>query len=271
MIESPADHLLRWLPSPFLRYSAGFQLVGGVAAWLAPDGLPFLAGALAANHAIVVGASLWPKSPLLGPNRVRLPESAVARGEIALTFDDGPDPEITPKVLQVLDAYGAKASFFCIAAKAAAFPELIEEIVRRGHSIENHTYRHAPTFALNGVRASRREIAQAQAVLTELAGQRPRYFRAPAGMRNPWLQPILGQLGLELVSWTRRGFDTVCREPRKVERRLLRSLGAGDILLLHDGSSARDAVGTPVVLEVLPRLLDAIAQRDLKAVALKIA
>jgi peptidoglycan/xylan/chitin deacetylase (PgdA/CDA1 family) len=270
MIDAHVGGLRRWLPSPFLRCSAGFQLVGWAAAGLAPDGLPVLVDALVANHAILLGASLWPRSPLLGPNHVRLPSEAAARGEIALTFDDGPDPEVTPKVLALLDAYRAKASFFCIAARAVAFPDLVGEIVARGHSIENHSYRHAHTFAFNGISALRREIERAQMALIELSGRRPRYFRAPAGMRNPWLQPVLSQLGLELVSWTRRGFDAVCRKPEKVQQRLLKNLEAGDILLLHDGSPAHDAQGRPVVLEVLPRVLDTIAHRGLNAVALEI-
>lgn len=268
MSESPEEFLKRWLPSRFLRCSAAFQVVGGLAALLTEDGVPLLIEALAANHAIVAGASVWPKSPLLGPNRVRLPQAAAVRGEIALTFDDGPDPEVTLKVLDRLDAYGAKASFFCIASRAAAFPELVAEIVARGHTIENHSHGHAHTFALKGVSALRRELAQAQAVLTGLAGRPPRYFRAPAGMRNPWLQPILSQFGLELVAWTRRGFDTVSGDPRKVARRLLKNLAEGDILLLHDGSSACNQTGRPVVLEVLPRVLDEIARRGFRPVAL---
>lgn len=269
MIDAPFDVLRRWLPSAFLRYSAGFQVIGWAAAELAPDRLPALVDVLLANHALVLGASLWPKSALLGPNRVRLPQAAAARGEVALTFDDGPDPEVTPKVLALLDSYGAKASFFCIAKRALALPDLIGKIVARGHTIENHSYRHAHTFAFNGVSALRREIDLAQTVLNELSGRRPRYFRAPAGMRNPWLQPILSELELELVSWTRRGYDGVCRKPEEVQRRLLRNLGAGDILMLHDGSPARDAQGRPVVLEVLPPLLDAIAHGGLRAVALE--
>ena len=261
--------LLRdWLPSPFLRCSAAFQVVGGSAALLVPGGSHLLINALAANHALVLGASLWPTSPLLGPNLTRLSDERAARGEIALTFDDGPDPKVTFEVLDLLDRYRAKASFFCIAARAERSPELVKEILLRGHHIENHTYRHAPTFALRGTKGLQREIGHAQDVLTELAGVRPRYFRAPAGMRNPWLQGVLRRFDLSLVSWTRRGYDAVCRDPRKIARRLLRNLRGGDILLLHDGGPARDRRGRPVVLEALARLLDTIASRDLTATPL---
>ena len=87
-------------------------------------------------------------------------------------------------------------------------------------------------------------------------------------IRGPWLEPCLVRAGLALVSWTRRGFDTVARDGPSIAHRLTRRARAGDILLLHDGSSARDASGRPVVLEALPRLLDALAARSLQAVAL---
>jgi peptidoglycan/xylan/chitin deacetylase (PgdA/CDA1 family) len=257
-----------WLPSPFLRYSAAFQVIGGSAALLAPEGSTLLVEALAANHAIVFGASFWPTSPLLGPNLTRLPAERAERKEIALTFDDGPDIETTPKVLDLLDRYQAKASFFCIAARAEKHPELVRDIVSRGHRIENHTYRHANTFALSAIGGFKAEIGRAQAALTALTGVSPRYFRAPVGMRNPWLQPVLSSLDLILVSWTRRGYDAVFGDPQKIVRRLSKNLRGGDILLLHDGSSARDRNGRPVVLEALPRLLDEVARLNLIPVPL---
>ena len=96
----------------------------------------------------------------------------------------------------------------------------------------------------------------------------PRYFRAPAGLRNPFLAPVLDRLGLQLVSWTRRGFDTVRREPGAVLARLVASLAAGDILLVHDGNAARTAAGEPVLLRVLPALLERCAAAGLRAVTL---
>jgi len=265
---NPMRPVRHWLPSPFLRYSAAFQVIGGSAALLAPEGSTLLIEALAANHALVFGASFWPTSPLLGPNLTRLPAERVERNEIALTFDDGPDIETTPRVLDLLDRYRVKASFFCIAARAERHPELVREIVLRGHRIENHTYRHAHTFALSGLHGFTKEIGRAQAVLTALTGVSPRYFRAPVGMRNPWLQPVLSSLDLTLVSWTRRGYDAVFGDPEKIVRRLSKNLRGGDILLLHDGSSARDRNGRPAVLEALPKLLDEVARRSLIPVPL---
>ncbi len=101
-----------------------------------------------------------------------------------------------------------------------------------------------------------------------MTGRRPRLFRPPAGLRNPLLDRVLHRTGLRLVSWTRRGFDAVEKNPAAVTRRLLDGLAAGDVLLLHDGSALRGG-GNPVVLEVLPRVLDALAERGLRSVAIE--
>jgi peptidoglycan/xylan/chitin deacetylase (PgdA/CDA1 family) len=114
----------------------------------------------------------------------------------------------------------------------------------------------------------RAEIGAAQAVIGDVVGATPGFFRAPAGLRNPFLDPVLAGLGLELASWTRRGFDTVVRHPARVLARLANGLDAGDILLLHDGHAARSETGSAVILEVLPPLLAAIRRLGLTPVTL---
>jgi peptidoglycan/xylan/chitin deacetylase (PgdA/CDA1 family) len=113
-----------------------------------------------------------------------------------------------------------------------------------------------------------REIGDAQALLADVTGVKPHCFRAPAGLRNPLLDPVLHRLGLHLVSWTRRGFDTREADSQRVLGRLTRGLAAGDILLLHDGNARRTAAGVPVLLEVLPRLLEACRIGGLQPVTL---
>jgi peptidoglycan/xylan/chitin deacetylase (PgdA/CDA1 family) len=262
------DGARRWRPSALIAGSIALHAVA--AAWVAIDvhAWRLAAALIAGNHLVLGGIGMWPRSTLLGPNIVRLPGSASGRREIALTFDDGPDPEVTPRVLDILEAFGVRATFFCIARQAALHPELCREIVRRGHAVENHSCGHLPTFALLGLRGMRREIAAAQDTLARLAGRAPRFFRPPAGIRNPLLDPVLHALGLRLVSWTRRGFDTRKSDAESVAKRLTDGLAAGDILLLHDGHCARTADGAPVVLDVLPRLLEAARSRGLAAVTL---
>ena len=260
----------RWTPSPLLHASAALHVaaLAGVAAL--PAAWPWALGAMAGNHALLGAIGLWPRSNLLGPNLRRLPGENARRGEVGLCFDDGPNPEVTPAVLDQLDRANAKASFFCIADRAARHPALIDSIVRRGHTVENHSWHHSHRFAAMGIRALRREVGEAQRILTDLAGRPPRFFKPPAGLRNPLLDPVLAGCGLRLATWTRRGYDAVRRDPARVERRLFRNLAAGDLLMLHDGSAARGEDGRPVVLTVLPRLLDTLAARGLTAVSLEV-
>jgi len=259
----------RWRPtrtvaaSMVLHAAAFVPVIAGP-----PETVWWALAAVAADHGFMGVLGLWPRSTWLGPNLTRLPQAAAARGEIALTFDDGPDPEVTPRVLDLLDEHGARATFFCIAERAIAAPELVREIVRRGHLVENHSRGHRATFPMLGLGGIRREIASAQASLTDITGHAPRFFRPPAGLRNPLLDPVLHDLGLELVSWTRRGYDTNRSNADEVGTLLLRRLAAGDILLMHDGHSARTEKGVPVVLEVLPRVLAAARAAGLKPVTL---
>jgi peptidoglycan/xylan/chitin deacetylase (PgdA/CDA1 family) len=229
---------------------------------------PFSLAMLAVNHLVLTLAGLWPRSTLLGPNQRRLSARATDAGQVALTVDDGPDPLVTPQVLDMLDRFDCKATFFCIGERVTAHADIVRDIVRRGHQVENHTQHHSNYFSLLGPGRIRQEIVQAQAAIVALVGDRPQYFRAPAGLRNPFLEYILWSENLWLVSWTRRGFDTVARDPRPILKRLTRNLRAGDILLLHDGHAALTEDGSPVILKVLPELLAAIAKAGLEPVTL---
>lgn len=258
-----------WRPTPLVVISILLHVAAGVALLVGPSLWPWSIGALVANHALLTAIGLWPRSRLLGPNWTRLPAAAAARGEIALTFDDGPDPAVTPQVLDLLDAHGVRATFFCVGKNVARHPDLAREIVRRGHAVENHSNRHSWHFAFLGVGACTRELTAAQQAIIGVTGQAPLFFRAPAGLRSPLLDPALCRTGLRLASWTRRGFDTVERNPQTVSRRLLRNLRGGDILLVHDGNAARTADDKPVILEVLPSVLRAIRTAGLTPVTLR--
>jgi peptidoglycan/xylan/chitin deacetylase (PgdA/CDA1 family) len=263
----PAD----WRRTRFVTVSAGLHLAAAAALIVQPGWWPWLLLGVAGNHAAAAALVLWPQNQALGPALVRLPPDAAARGEVALTFDDGPDPEVTPQVLALLTAAGAGASFFCIGKRAARHPSLVQAIAEAGHSVENHTLTHNLGFAFLGPNGLRREIDGAQRVLAAAAGRPPRFFRAPMGFRGPLLDRVLGRAGLRAVCWTRRGCDTLPRKPASVLRGLLRDLAAGDVLMLHDGNAARMPDGTPLVLAVLPELLAAIRARGLTAVSLAAA
>lgn len=221
------------------------------------------------NHAVLIATGLWPRSYWLGKNWTHLPPAATQRNEVALTIDDGPDPQVTPQVLEILDQYDVKATFFCIGTKAQQHPDLCREIVRRGHAVENHTQQHRHNFSLLGPRGFMREIQSAQIVLQGITGQEPQFFRAPAGLRNMFLDYALNRLGLQLASWSVRGFDTRISDTDKVKTRLLKGLQAGAIVLLHDGNAARTASGIPVIIEMLPAILESASTSGLRFVTLR--
>ena len=222
-------------------------------------------GMVAANHAALTAIGMWPRSQAFGPTMARL---AKPGPRVALTFDDGPDPDITPRVLDLLDRHRAQASFFCIGERARSHPALIRQIIAAGHGVENHSLTHSNLFACFGPAALRREVEQTQAILADAAGRPPGWFRSPMGFRNPMLADILQQAGLRAVAWTRRGYDTRTRDPGAVLGRLLRRVTPGDILLLHDGNAARTPCDGRVVLETLPPLLATLAVLGLTAAAL---
>jgi peptidoglycan/xylan/chitin deacetylase (PgdA/CDA1 family) len=208
---------------------------------------------------------------LLGPNWTRLPPQSGLAGRVAITIDDGPDPDVTPLVLSQLAEHRAQATFFCVGNRVERFAALARDIVDRGHAIENHSQWHRHTFSVLGPRGIGAEISRAHDSIFRATGSSPRFFRAPAGLRNPFLDPVLARMQLRLASWTRRGFDTVNTNADAVYRRLANPLQDGDILLLHDGNAARSRSGKAVILEVLPRLLEAMALKQLRPVTLRSA
>ncbi len=253
----------RWKPAPLVQGSLGLHALA--AAGLFTPAWPWSVGALVADHALITFAGLWPRSPWLGPNLTHLPRHLP---QVAITIDDGPDPDVTPAVLDVLDAHHAVATFFCIGAQVQRHPALAREIVRRGHAIGNHSQHHRHHFSLMAPAQIRREIGAAQDSIAQATGVAPAWFRAPAGLRNVFLDPVLHELGLRLASWTRRGFDTRTGDAALVLRRLTRQLAAGDILLLHDHHAALTPAGRPVLLDVLPGLLQAVQDQGLQTVRL---
>ncbi len=223
------------------------------------------------NHMLLTITGLIPRSTLLGKNITHLPADAIQRGEVAITIDDGPDPEVTPQVLDILDRYQAKATFFCIGKQAEQYPALCREIIQRGHSIENHSHTHSNLFSLFSPWRIHREIEKAQAVISAISEQPPRFFRAVAGLRNPSLDPVLAHCNLQLCSWSKRGFDTRESDANRVLHSLTLDLKSGDILLLHEGNSARTVEKKPVILDVLPHLLEHLTQAGMRSVTLRSA
>lgn len=201
--------------------------------------------AMLLSHLPFWWGTLWPRSRLYNPVLARLPTRERC---VWLTIDDGPSAE-TPAILDLLDRHAAKATFFLVGARAAAQPQLVREIVRRGHGIGNHSHTHPSAwFWALGPRRMRAEIAACQATLQALGGTPPRWFRAVVGMANPFVSAPLRDCGLARVAWSARGFDAVEGDPARAVARIERGLAPGAIVLLHEGAGHGGNVATIALL-----------------------
>jgi peptidoglycan/xylan/chitin deacetylase (PgdA/CDA1 family) len=257
-----------WQPSLFIKISVMLHAILLVVLLIAPQYWCWLLAIFIINHLVISAVGLLPRSDWLGPNWTKLPQAAMRRNEIALTIDDGPEPLVTQQVLDILERYQVKATFFHIGDNAMQHPELCREIIERGHAIENHSQRHKLYFSLLGSSGTMREITDGQETISRITGIRPQFFRAPAGLRNPFLEPVLSRLGLRLVSWSVRAFDTKNRNAENVKNKLIAGLRPGAVILLHDGNAAHTKEGIPVILAVLPALLEAARKKGLHFVTL---
>ncbi|MBP1627411.1 MAG: polysaccharide deacetylase [Holophagaceae bacterium] len=182
---------------------------------------------------------------------------------VALSFDDGPDPEVTPRVLDLLDQHGVKAAFFLIGEKAQAHPELVREILRRGHEVGNHSWHHFPFLMLKGRRTLRQEIAKGQEILKTF-GILPVAFRPPVGVTSPALWRILIEEGMFCLNFSRRAGDMGNRRIRNLAARLLDKVRPGDLLLLHDVRPPEG--GTDYLLQEFEAVLAGLKARQLEVV-----
>jgi peptidoglycan/xylan/chitin deacetylase (PgdA/CDA1 family) len=189
-----------------------------------------------------------------------------ARG-VALTFDDGPSPEHTPRVLDLLDEASVKATFFVIGKKAAAHPELVRAIVERGHAVGIHGHVHDRFLSLRSPDTVGDDLAEAIATVEAITGARPTLFRPPVGLTSPRVARALEWFDLVVVGWSVRGLDGLAgAQPERVAARVVPRLEDGAIVLLHDAAERDDYC--PASLAALPRILAAMRTRDLDGVRL---
>jgi peptidoglycan/xylan/chitin deacetylase (PgdA/CDA1 family) len=208
-----------------------------------------------------VGTLAWaayaPNARLFGPVVGR---GDPGRRELFLTFDDGPDPATTPRILATLDALGAPATFFVIGRRARRHPELVRQAAEAGHEIGNHTWDHAKLHRA-GPRRVRSELLRTHRALRDLTGRAPTVFRAPHGFKNPFVIREATRLGYRTIGWSvdvrdywRPGSDVI---RRRVERRLT----PGAILLLHDGDGEREDGDRSQTAEALPGIVRGARER----------
>jgi len=202
--------------------------------------------------------------------RLRVFVDALVRGPrgargVALTFDDGPHPRWTPRILDILARRGVRATFFVVGRKVDDHPEVLRAIVDAGHAVGLHSYAHDRLFSLRGERRVREDLQRGVASLERVLGSRPVLFRPPIGHTNPTIARVADAMGLVVIGWTLGGRDGLAAaRPEDVANRVRRDLRDGSIVLLHDAPERGDR--EPAAVRALPAILDAMAAGGLEAV-----
>jgi peptidoglycan/xylan/chitin deacetylase (PgdA/CDA1 family) len=231
---------------------------------LAPPPMPVSFGVLVLYIALVLVGVFSLRARMFTDAVLRGPKGA--RG-VVLTFDDGPDPETTPQVLDVLDHEQVKATFFVIAKKAEKHPDLVREIKRRGHTIGLHSYAHDRLFALRTQRRVALDLARGIAVLEAITGDRPELFRPPIGHTNPAIARVADALDLTVIGWSLSARDGLAGvAPERVVARVRRHVKDGTIMLMHDAAEHGGRV--PAGVRALADVLDAVKAARLDVVPL---
>lgn len=173
---------------------------------------------------------------------------------VALTFDDGPDEEMTPKILDILSEYNIKATFFVTGKNAGSNPELLARIINEGHIIGNHSWSHACTFPLQSAEDIYKELVQCDSLVYSVTGKKMSLFRPPFGVTNPLIAEAVSKNENVCIGWSIRSLDTDDRKSRKdVLSRIVRKLHNGSIILLHDRCEGSDELLQSLIIEIIDR------------------
>ncbi len=175
---------------------------------------------------------------------------------VVLTFDDGPMPVHTEKVLAVLAEKKAKACFFLIGKNIEEHPELVKQIIAEGHQVGHHSYSHVNTFPMWSTQNVKDDIAKAATILESITGQQNLRFRIPFGLSNPNIAKAIQQCNFQSIGWSLRTYDTMSKSKEQLVHTVLSKVKAGDIVLLHDW-------GTYTV-EALPEIIDGVRGKGLE-------
>ncbi len=213
-----------------------------------------LAGGLAAH-------GTWHRNSwIFGPVLTHLPGTEPV---VSLTFDDGPNPRATPRILDVLQREKVAATFFVLGKHAERWPQLVRRMADEGHQLANHGYWHrklhrrTPGYVRDDLTRGTEQVERA-------AGVRPRHFRAPHGFRSPWVTPIAHSLGQRTVGWSLGVWDSARPGADEIARRAIRGLHAGSILLLHDGDGYDPDGDRMQTAEALPAIIDGLRARGFR-------
>lgn len=189
--------------------------------------------------------------------------------QVALTFDDGPDPTWTPRILEILDRHGVTAAFFMLGTQAEAHPDLVRQVAAAGHEVGVHGYRHrVPAF--QGLRSTLQDVGATVRVLTGITGQRPRYFRPPWGIFNLWTGIAARRHGLIPIVWSLYVSEwSESTTASSIYAEAMRHARPGGVILLHDCAGPGSRPDAPVVVaRALPRLITGLRRKGLELVSL---
>jgi len=218
------------------------------------------AGAALAAGAIVHGA-LHRNSPVFGRTVSALPRELA--GRVWLTFDDGPNPVATPRVLDALAECGVMATFFVLGRHAERWPELVRRVADAGHQLGNHGWSHRKLH-LRSPRFVREDLRRGTDAIADACGVRPRLFRAPHGFRAPWVTAIAAGLGQRTVGWSLGVWDSDRPGADVIARRAVSGLRSRGILLLHDGDGYDPAGDREQTARALPAIVAGIRDKGLE-------
>jgi peptidoglycan-N-acetylglucosamine deacetylase len=211
--------------------------------------------------AAVAGAALhgvyYRNSPIFGRPIASL---HTAGRDVALTFDDGPNPIATPRILDALAVRGVKATFFVLGRHADRWPELVKRMADEGHALGNHGYFHRKLH-VHGPRYIRKDLTLGVESIERAAGVRPRLFRAPHGFRNPWVSRIASSLGERTVGWSLGVWDSDKPGVDAIVNRTVSGTKPGSILLLHDGDGYDIDGDRTQTADAIPRIVDMLTER----------
>lgn len=179
---------------------------------------------------------------------------------VTITFDDGPLPLMTAKILTILQEYKVPATFFCIGNRIHKHPDIVARIHAEGHLVGNHTFTHGKFFDLQSTNQMVHELEQTDSEIEKTIGLKPRFFRPPYGVTNPNLAKAIKNGNYVTIGWSVRSLDTISIDEEKLFKRVTRKLQAGDVILFHDYCD--------ITIRILPRVLDHIQKLGLKVVRL---
>lgn len=241
--------------------ASGAAVLGSVAAF-GPGALSI--GLPLGAHALLMADGIFrPASAILYPTLVR---GRTDRPEVSLTFDDGPDPEITPRLLDMLAEHQARATFFVIGRQLEQSLAIGRRMLQEGHELSNHSWQHSRLQNFYSATAHGVEIDRCAQLIKSLTGQEHEpLYRPPVGLKSPAMARAAHKRKLTAVAWSIHSRDTIMRDANAIAHNVLRRIGRGDIVLLHDGHDLANR-HRPIIHEIVPLLLKGLRERGLRSV-----